>query len=50
MVNMNFPSVRFLDGRKDFAGMEIIGLGLGNTTSSPDELIADERQYYRIFI
>lgn len=30
--------------------MEVIGLGLGNTTSCPNELIIDEEQSYRILI
>lgn len=30
--------------------MEVIDLGLGNTASCPDELITDEKQYYRILI
>lgn len=29
--------------------MEVIGLGLGNTISCPDELINDQRQCYRTF-
>lgn len=28
--------------------MEVIGLGLGNPTSCPDELITDGKQYYRV--